>query len=139
MSSLRFPNCKVPMVTPIETKQESVRSDLRRGSYENGVKAAWSLDGFVGPTRPFDELDGLAGPTLLFGKLDDGCFAFRDPLSEASRNLSRRLYFLNPFRNVTKIDLVLPLLYSFEFFFKEDISREVSDFDFVVTGFDPNS
>ena len=99
---MRFPNCKVPMVTPIETKQESVRSDLRRGSYESGVKAAWSVQLArltVGPTRPFDELDGLAGPTLTFGELDDGSFAFRDPLSEASSNLSRRLYFVNPFRN----------------------------------------
>ena len=39
-SSLRFPSCKIPMVTPIETKQESVWSDHRRGSYKNGMKAA---------------------------------------------------------------------------------------------------
>ena len=40
-----------------------------------------------------------------------------------------------------KLDLVLRFLYSFEnylFFFEEDISREFSDFDFVVTDFDPN-
>nr|VDC96426.1 unnamed protein product [Brassica oleracea] len=42
-SSLRFPNCKVPMVTPIETKRESVRSDHRRVCYENGMKAPCSV------------------------------------------------------------------------------------------------
>ncbi|KAF2598716.1 hypothetical protein F2Q68_00010411 [Brassica cretica] len=31
------------MMTPIETKQESVRSDHIRGSYENGVKAVLSV------------------------------------------------------------------------------------------------
>ncbi|KAF2530738.1 hypothetical protein F2Q70_00029519 [Brassica cretica] len=40
---LQFLNRKVPTVTPIETKQEQVRSNHRRGSYENGVKAAWSV------------------------------------------------------------------------------------------------
>ncbi|KAF3563653.1 hypothetical protein DY000_02015789 [Brassica cretica] len=42
-SSLQFPNCKVPMVTPIETKRESVQSDHRRGCYENGMKAPCSV------------------------------------------------------------------------------------------------
>ena len=50
-SSLRFPSCKIPTETPIETKQESIRSDHRRGSYENGTKAVF------GPTRQFGELD----------------------------------------------------------------------------------
>ncbi|KAF3536926.1 hypothetical protein F2Q69_00022656 [Brassica cretica] len=31
------------MMAPIDTKQESVRSDHRRRSSENGVKAAWSV------------------------------------------------------------------------------------------------
>ncbi|KAF3560471.1 hypothetical protein F2Q69_00013427 [Brassica cretica] len=31
------------MVTPIETKQVSVRYDHRRGSYENGMKASCSV------------------------------------------------------------------------------------------------
>ncbi|KAF3528080.1 hypothetical protein DY000_02040963 [Brassica cretica] len=62
------------------------------------------LDGVLRPTRPFDELDGsvdptrrtgelvgASGPTRPFGELDDGCFAVRDPLSEALCNLSQRL------------------------------------------------
>ena len=68
------------MVTPIETKRESVRSDHRRGCYENGVKAAcsvqisnltnctaWSVQlakwaswtASVGPTHQMGELDGF--------------------------------------------------------------------------------
>ena len=68
------------MVTPIETKQESVQSNHRRGSYRNGMRAAClvqlahlaSRTASVGPTRPFGELDGLLIPILPFGGLDVG-------------------------------------------------------------------
>ncbi|KAF3513291.1 hypothetical protein F2Q69_00006003 [Brassica cretica] len=68
------------MVTPIETKQELVQSNHRRGSYRNGMRAAClvqlahlaSRTASVGPTRPFGELDGLLIPILPFGGLDVG-------------------------------------------------------------------
>ncbi|KAF3508708.1 hypothetical protein F2Q69_00006173 [Brassica cretica] len=47
------------------------------------------VDGLLDLTRPFGELE--SGPSCPFGELDDGCFAVRDPLSEALSNLSRRL------------------------------------------------
>ncbi|KAF3557866.1 hypothetical protein F2Q69_00013445 [Brassica cretica] len=67
-------------MTLIETKQELVRSDHRRGSYENRMKAACSVQltkwaswtASVGPTRQMDKLDGLLGPILPFGGLDVG-------------------------------------------------------------------
>ncbi|KAF2569604.1 hypothetical protein F2Q70_00026166 [Brassica cretica] len=79
------------MVSPIETKQASVRSDHRRGSYENGMKAACSVQlakwaswtacpvqlakwtswtASVGPTRQKGKLDGLLGPTCQMDELD---------------------------------------------------------------------
>ena len=73
------------MVTPIETKQESVLSDHRRGSYENGMKAACSVQlgkwaswtSSVGQTRPFAELDGFVwfnSPNGRFGRCDRSVF-----------------------------------------------------------------
>ncbi|KAF2601645.1 hypothetical protein F2Q70_00026044 [Brassica cretica] len=62
-------------MTPIVTKQESVRSDHIRGSYENGMKAAclvqlgklvsWMAS--VGLTRQMGELDGFGRSNLPNG------------------------------------------------------------------------
>ncbi|KAF3523292.1 hypothetical protein F2Q69_00048607 [Brassica cretica] len=80
----------------------------------NPTRQTGELDGVVGPTCPFCELDGMldptrqtgefvgeSGPTHPFGELDDGCFAVRDPLSEALSNLSRRLIVLILFGIIT--------------------------------------
>ncbi|KAG5415219.1 hypothetical protein IGI04_002786 [Brassica rapa subsp. trilocularis] len=61
---------RVPTMTPIEMKQEQVRSNPEVGSYENGTRAGYpfglsrrtgELDSAFGPTRPFCELDGVFG------------------------------------------------------------------------------
>ncbi|KAF3527934.1 hypothetical protein DY000_02039857 [Brassica cretica] len=74
-------------MTPIEMKQEQVRSNPKGGSYEDGTKAGLvyptrqtgELDCSFDPTRPFGELDGAFGRTRHFGELDDGCFVVRNP------------------------------------------------------------
>ncbi|KAF3555920.1 hypothetical protein F2Q69_00012833 [Brassica cretica] len=53
------------MVTPIETKRESVRSDHRRGCYENGGEGS-----VFGPNLQFDELNSLVCQTRQMGELD---------------------------------------------------------------------
>ncbi|KAF3575977.1 hypothetical protein DY000_02030933 [Brassica cretica] len=53
------------MVTPIETKRESVRSDHRRGCYENGGEGSVFC-----PNLQFDELNSLVSPTRQMGELD---------------------------------------------------------------------
>ena len=74
---LRFLNCKVPTVTPIEMKQEQVRSNPKgelRGRDEGRLidptRRTGELDCMFGPTHLFGELDGLLHPTRLFGELD---------------------------------------------------------------------
>ncbi|KAF3560475.1 hypothetical protein F2Q69_00013423 [Brassica cretica] len=62
-------------MTPIVTKQESVRSDHIRGSYENGMKAACLVQlgklvswmALVGQTRQIGELDGFGRSNLPNG------------------------------------------------------------------------
>ncbi|KAF3517460.1 hypothetical protein DY000_02060322 [Brassica cretica] len=79
------------MVTPIETKQELIRFDHRRGSYVNGMKAACSVQlaklaeraswtnrlvqltrsaSWTGQTRRAGKSDFSFSPTRPFGELD---------------------------------------------------------------------
>ncbi|KAF3599120.1 hypothetical protein F2Q69_00035254 [Brassica cretica] len=65
-------------MTPIEMKQEQVRSNPKGGSYEDGTKAGLvypthqtgELDCSFGPTNPFGELDDLLDPTRPFGEMN---------------------------------------------------------------------
>ena len=94
------------------------------------------------PTRRTGELVDVSGPTRPFGVLDDGCFAVRDPLSEALSNLSRRLIMWIIFGIVTKLDLGVPAsLFFLKFIslFQRGHFRRNFRCWFRWTDFDPNN
>ncbi|KAF3493264.1 hypothetical protein DY000_02053196 [Brassica cretica] len=116
------------MVTPIETKRESVRSDHRRGCYKNGMKAPCSVQiaHLASWTARSVQFSHFVGWTV--GVSLSGIHCPRPP----------EILFRNCCETRLSSSASLYLLSFIFSFFEEDISREISDFDFVVTDFDPN-
>ena len=117
-------------------KQERVWSNPEGGGATSTGRrqTGWS-------NSPKGELVGASGPARPFEELDDGCFSVRDPLSEALSNISRLIVWIlcGIVTNLILGFLTSPFFWILSVFYKEDIWREVSDFDFVVTDFDPNT